>query len=537
MLVEIKCDIFRKEVLTFHSGLNIVLGDEKATNSIGKSTLLMIIDYIFGGDTYLTHNSDVVKEIRHHDICFTFQFEKKYRFKRNTENNENLYECDENYEVIESMDLDIYREFLKEKYELLNFNSSFRNLISTYSRVWGKGNDDITKPLKTYKNDSKETKGIFNLIRLFNRYKIIEKIDAEIKVLNSSKTILNGVFNKDYIHKITKREYEKNKKQVESINSEIEKIKDNILKYTINANEIIDEELLNLKKQKNTFLVEKNKYKNQLMRIERNLESKTNLSPRHLKKIEEFFPNVNIEKINKIESFHNKVSKILKSEIKKNKEKIEMDLSFIDNQIQEVDIKIDSIVSKKDNPRVIVDKIHDLTVSLKDLDIENTFYEEKVSVSDSLTEKKNSLKEEVLKILKKLNENINIEIEQVNKILHSEKRRPPKLTLEDNKYSYETINNTGTGKAYINLLIFDVSIFGLTKLPIIIHDSFLFKNIEDVTIEKLISKYNDFDKQIFISIDKIDSLNNETKNIIENKHVIKLDNKNILFIKDWRDNE
>lgn len=38
-----------KKVITFHKGLNVVLGDNKGTNSIGKSTLLMVIDFIFGG--------------------------------------------------------------------------------------------------------------------------------------------------------------------------------------------------------------------------------------------------------------------------------------------------------------------------------------------------------------------------------------------------------------------------------------------------------------------------------------------------------
>lgn len=49
MLVEIRCDKFKKKVITFHKGLNVVLGDNKGTNSIGKSTLLMVIDFIFGG--------------------------------------------------------------------------------------------------------------------------------------------------------------------------------------------------------------------------------------------------------------------------------------------------------------------------------------------------------------------------------------------------------------------------------------------------------------------------------------------------------
>jgi hypothetical protein len=534
MLIEIKCDIFRKTKLELTKGLNIILGDERATNSIGKSTLLMIIDYIFGGDTYLTHNSDVVKEIRHHEIYFTFEFEKKYKFKRITSTNDCLYICDENYKITESVDLDDYRKFLKEKYELSNIETSFRSIISTYSRVWGKGNDDITKPLKTYKDDAKESDGIFNLIKLFNEYEKIKELNIEIKELTSSNKVLNGVFHNDYIPKITKTKYKKNSVEVENISKEIENIKDNILKYTINVNEIIDEELLQLKKEKNDLLQQKNKYANQLLRIEKNLESKNTISPTHLKKLKTFFPNANIEKISNIESFHKKVSNILKSEIKNNKENISTSLEYIDIEIKEVDEKINLLISKNDNPKIIVDKIHDLTVKLKDFDTENSFYEEKESVSQSLKDNKSNLKDEVLKIVDNLNDIINKRIELVNKSLYDDKRTSPLLTLEDKKYSYKTINNTGTGKAYINLLIFDLSIFKLTKLPVVIHDSFLFKNIEDATIEKLIEMYSSFDRQVFIAIDKVDTLNKKTKEIIEEKHIVKLNNENILFIKDWR---
>lgn len=66
MLREIRCEKFRTGVVTFHPGLNVVLGDENATNSIGKSTLLMLVDFVFGGSTLLEWNQDVVAELGHH---------------------------------------------------------------------------------------------------------------------------------------------------------------------------------------------------------------------------------------------------------------------------------------------------------------------------------------------------------------------------------------------------------------------------------------------------------------------------------------
>ena len=53
MLNEIICDEFKEKKITFHKGLNVVLGDELGSNSIGKSTFLMIIDYVNGGKDYV----------------------------------------------------------------------------------------------------------------------------------------------------------------------------------------------------------------------------------------------------------------------------------------------------------------------------------------------------------------------------------------------------------------------------------------------------------------------------------------------------
>lgn len=61
MLTEIYCDKFKtggkygelRLSIRFHKGVNAVIGDNNMSNSIGKSTFFMIIDFIFGGDDYI----------------------------------------------------------------------------------------------------------------------------------------------------------------------------------------------------------------------------------------------------------------------------------------------------------------------------------------------------------------------------------------------------------------------------------------------------------------------------------------------------
>ena len=60
MLKELYCESFKengktREKIIFSEGLNVVLGEKKdgeEHNSIGKSTLILIIDFSFGGEIY-----------------------------------------------------------------------------------------------------------------------------------------------------------------------------------------------------------------------------------------------------------------------------------------------------------------------------------------------------------------------------------------------------------------------------------------------------------------------------------------------------
>ena len=69
--------------IEFKEGLNVVLGKDDGAMSIGKSSALLAIDFVFGGDTYI--KSDGVRQEGHHTVFFEFTFDgKPYWFARNT---------------------------------------------------------------------------------------------------------------------------------------------------------------------------------------------------------------------------------------------------------------------------------------------------------------------------------------------------------------------------------------------------------------------------------------------------------------------
>ena len=103
MLRSLQCDKFiendmKRPPIIFERGLNTVLGDEFASNSIGKSTFLMILDFVYGGNDYIRRSLDVQDNIGPHTFNFAFEFEDGlHYFSRTTDDAMNIHICDEHY--------------------------------------------------------------------------------------------------------------------------------------------------------------------------------------------------------------------------------------------------------------------------------------------------------------------------------------------------------------------------------------------------------------------------------------------------------
>lgn len=119
MLYEIRCDRFQQKRIRFNSGLSVVLGTRTGDNSIGKSTFLLIVDFVFGGSTY-AKTEDIIKNVGSHDIYFSFIFDgETFRFCRNSIEAHTVWKCNDDYERTEEIKLSDYCEWLDSKYAML----------------------------------------------------------------------------------------------------------------------------------------------------------------------------------------------------------------------------------------------------------------------------------------------------------------------------------------------------------------------------------------------------------------------------------
>ena len=144
------------------------------------------------------------------------------------------------------------------------------------------------------------------------------------------------------------------------------------------------------------------------------------------------------------------------------------------------------------------------------------------------------LGDKIIDILKDIEEQINSELIRINKEIHTGNKKTPKIKLNKRSYSFDHQDNTGTGKSFSDLIEFDLVLLKLTCLPFLIHDSIVFKNIEDSAVDKIIEQYSTEQKQIFISLDGINKYSENSIKILMNNKVVQLNDSRKLFNQDWR---
>ncbi len=510
MLMEISCEKFNKDnkKINFHAGLNVVLGDDDGTNSIGKSTFLMIIDFVFGGDDYINKCQDVHKNVGDHEIKFVFLFDQQlYAFGRNTNKANWVIEYDRSGEKRSEIKIDDFKTFLKEKYNIDNPDLSFRGIISPHFRVYQRENYNEYSPLQTYSKEANGEKCVLRLIKLYNLYESIKKYTEEAKNSKESLDAYQKAQKKLIIPRVTKKRYKENKKNIEKYNAELEQIACNFRKELLELENLQIEKTIDIKNKLSILRSKITRYKNKInslssMIFDNKQKPSNNLT--FYDSLRDFFPTIDVEKLSEVDTFHSKISDILNTEITEEIKHFKTLVTQFEEEEIMLSVELDSYVNEKDISKKVLKKIEQ--------DFGQRFkLEEEIKIADdieSCKEKKkqtqSKVEEETKNIVLQIQNKINNELATMNESLYSVSKKPPILSLESKKYEYKTFDDGGTGTNFKNLIILDTCLLKQTVLPAIIHDSLLLKNIADEQLENIVKLYLKFDKQIFIAFDKLD---------------------------------
>ncbi|WP_347912537.1 DUF2326 domain-containing protein [Pseudomonas grandcourensis] len=535
MLIYIECEWFTEKRITFKEKLNIVVGDRVNSNSIGKSTLLKIIDFIYGGDTLITHGKDVPEALGHHSYIFKLRLDKEYIFERNTGTPTLLHVHGADGSRRE-MSTSEYLAFLQLHYTNEIEDLSFRSVVSLVTRVWGRDNLDVRRPLHNFTQES-GSQCIEWLIKVFKQFGPLEDLSIRQSKLLTEQKSLNAAAKQSIIPKITKTKYNKNQEDIANHEIRLDNIRNEISSLAVSINELIDEAVLEQKTQKNQLLEIKMSLASEHERVKANFENNKNISKRSFQPLLEIIPSLNLEKLDTIESFHNGLTRILRKEIKAKEQELTEQLSLIDIQIAECNAAIAKALKNSGNPAFIVDSVIDISLELSKLSKENELYDKFAELTKDARELKAKLKEIKLGILRKIEDSLNTDIATLVNFIYGEMRASPKLELKPEKYSYEIPKDTGTGKAYSNLILLDTSLLRHTTIPFLVHDSILFKNVENKAIENVLHVYQSLTQQSFISLDGEIVESKPAKLLIESCAVVYLNAEKLLYTKDWRAQE
>ncbi|OSB19166.1 DUF2326 domain-containing protein [Clostridium sporogenes] len=537
MLKQIICDKFREPMLTFKEGLNVVIGDDIASNSIGKSTILMIIDFVFGGNTYIKSNKDAIENLGHHEFKFSFIFnEEEYFFSRNTNEYKYTTICDTNFNAVNKIKTGEYTKFLKDKYKIYIEDISFRDIVGRYTRVYGKENLNERKPMQYFEKETQKD-SILQLIKIFDKYKVVKEYEQQINTLTEEKNVLMKAIKNEFIPKITKTVFNQNQKKLMELTNQLEQLKKDIIGISVDIEVLVTKDILELKSEKSQLVKQYNIYDSRLKRTRQYIKNKKLNIDAELIKLGEFFPNVNLDKIREVEDFHNSLTGILKEELKKAELELLKQIRVVSSDIENIDKKIEEKLNIKNAPKYSVETVVNISAQIQQINNENGFYLKKKSIDKDLDLAKNDLLEVREHIVVDICSQINDKMNNINKLIYTDNRRAPTLNINNNdRYVFTTFGDTGTGTAYANLITFDLSLLNLTDLPIVVHDLPLLKNIQNEAIENIIGIYNSYKKQIFIAIDKIHTYNDETAKILEDNKFLYLSKDNTLFILNWKNN-
>lgn len=522
MLKEIFCSKFKHSKIEFHKGLNVILGDNNGSNSIGKSTMLLIIDYVFGGDTYA--KSDVIDHIGQHEICFSFEFwEVNSYYKRKTAQSKTVFVTDAHYENEKEISLDDYKKLLLQFYNIDDENISFRNIVGLYSRIYGKDNCNEKFVLSAYSKQSFDD-SISRLIKIFGKYPEIQnRKEAKKNSEERYKTFCAAVkmnFIKVYS---TKKDVDEAEKTLLLEKNDCLALEHQLLTDTSVLTPVQLQTISDLKDEMARVLALKFSHRSKLGKLQVNIGKLKKKVAIDIERLQIYFPSININEIEKINEFHeglvNELNKTILKQITKEKEILES----IEKEEEVIRNKIDSVISLNQANKVVLDKLIELRKSVDNKEKAITDYKKREGLKAEKKDAKDMFEKTQNLILADIQNKLNNEISILNEKVEGKEKQVPLCALSSKSYTYLCSDDSGTGTNFKNLVLFDLAILALTRLPFVMHDTLLLKNIEKKRMDAIMKLYSqEKKKQIFISFDELADYSPTTQKIAEEYKVLTL---------------
>jgi hypothetical protein len=537
MLKEIRCVHFSHSKVSFHPGLNVILGDDDAKNSIGKSTVLMVIDFVLGGTTFLKDDAGAIRELGHHHYDYAFEFgQKQLFFSRATETSDVVHVCDENYTRLSELPLEEFLRLLKHLYGLDGFEGSFRSTLSPFARIWRKGGLEPDQPFVAVPKEASAV-AIGRIIDIFGRS---ADIAAERKALAEQKerrTLIKNSMNASIIPKVTKTKYDENTRKIAKNLGQIDQLKQG-LGGALSVYESLFDESLQLKQQrKNELGGLRADIQNKIQRLQREISGITPRLAANIALVTDYFPSVDKQRLEQVETFHQRIGSIVKKELKDELAVAHAEEVATAIEIASIDLEIQAALQTKGLPEDMFTRVLELKEVTDRAAEENRHFERKVELDESIKLSNERLDSIYVRIFLDIERQLNQKLRAFNNVVYGPYRASSELRIKSaSSYQFTSSADTGTGKSYAGLIGFDLAMLSLTRLPFFLHDSIIYKNIEVPAVRHILRILAAAkSKQIFLSFDEAKKFGPDAETLLRRFTVLKLGHNDLLYTKDWRD--
>lgn len=540
MLTEISCDKFLNEgtprsPIEFGPGLNVVLGASDGSNSIGKSTFLLIIDFAFGGNAY-ARSETTLENVGPHRINFSFSFDDgHFFFSRSPMDRHVIWTCNETYEKTGELTLKEFNEWLAAHYGMEGYGGTFRGLTGNFMRIYGKENYDVSRPLAANVHE-KQSEGITRLLRLFGKYGSIDDIQKSLDDAEKAKKTYSDSLKREFIASASnKREAKQNSKRIAELQSQLAEIESMEHDNLNDLDPMIAEHVASLKSELSCLRRRRTALSSQVKTLETDADLGRFRKTKNFENLLKFFPSTNLKELEEIEAFHEGLSQNLSEERKSQMQRLKKESKAIEQEIAAIENKIREAGSTSNLTKVVLKRYSELAREIEKLQEANASYEKKVTLANDVADLRHQRDELIGSALSSVQSKMNDSLTRLNEFVCGTEVNSPRLSLSSQKsYSFGIANDTGTGSQTRALALFDLSVLRLTPLPAIALDTVSIKQVGDEPWLKILELYSQGNKQVFIAFDKAESYSGgKIPAAIEGNVVLELSQGHELFGRSW----
>ncbi|WP_124053959.1 DUF2326 domain-containing protein [Arcanobacterium ihumii] len=538
-----KIDGNSREPIEFRPGLNLVEGGAEAENSIGKSTVLEIIDFAYGGKRFLS--SDAVRlpqAVGHHPIYFTIRLSGvDFHYSRDTSRPDLIQPyIDKNWTTPagEALGIDEYLNQLLTAYGLNELGTSFRDLVGRFCRVDVSELSLLDYPLASVPQEP-AAKGAAALLRLLNVYQEIEKTQRALTKAQDEKKLLNSMAKSKlsrYISITKKAERQEAEDLLQAARNELARHKVKVDLELFEERDKAEAEQQQLRAQLRPIETSINAFRGRLAAVNATLNGESRITTDDLEHFYEYFPNANKELLETVEMYHHKLVGILREQLLEQQQLYETSIAALQAQASRVISSIHALGESVELDDEIYQESGELVATIRQYEQQIEMFDKTQAIEARRKELKAELEQAIPRKLNSLAAAINDEMREFNRALYPDtKRLPPILSFKLGRnavtYDFDHNGDTGAGNKSKNLILLDLAILQLTPLPFLIHDSALTKQIAFDPVRNLLSLYEetrhlesqaDEPKQVFYSFDAAKAYGETALGSVENTRVIKL---------------